>query len=104
MNLFAYGSLLDDALVVQLTGRRFAKRAALLVGYRKHIPTDGYPYIVADDTAEVEGVVLQGLDAAALSALDLYEDEGRLYKRVEVTVCVADESQRAFVYVGRHSG
>jgi gamma-glutamylcyclotransferase (GGCT)/AIG2-like uncharacterized protein YtfP len=99
VNLFVYGTLLDDALVAHLTGHSFPKRAARLVGYRKHLPTNGYPYIVADDTAEVEGAVLQGLDAAALRAVDVYEDEGRLYKRVEVTVSVAAESWSAFVYV-----
>lgn len=99
MNLFVYGTLLDDVVVVDLTGRRFPRRAALLPGYRKHTPADGYAYIVADDAAEVAGVVLQEIDAAALRAIDRYEDEGRLYTRVEVTIRVAGEAQRAFVYV-----
>ena len=90
---------MDDALVVQLTGRRFSKCAAVLVGYRKHAPSGDYPYIVVDDAAAVEGLVLQDIDAEALRAFDQYEDEGHLYKRVEVTVTVGGESQRAFVYV-----
>ena len=99
MNLFVYGTLMDDALVVQLTGRRFPKRGARLAGYRKYSPAGGYAYIVADNTAEVAGVVLEDVDAEALRAFDQYEDEGHLYRRIEVTISVASERKRAFVYV-----
>jgi gamma-glutamylcyclotransferase (GGCT)/AIG2-like uncharacterized protein YtfP len=99
VRLFVYGTLLDDALVLQLTGRRFVKRPAVLAGYRKHTPAEGYPYIVADDAAEVAGVVLDGVDTAALRALDRYEDEGSLYHRVEVSVSRDGEVEPAFVYV-----
>ena len=99
MKVFAYGTLLDDAVVLRLTGRRFSKRAAVLAGYRRHAPLGGYPYIVADDTAEVAGLVLDGVDAEALQAFDRYEDEGSLYHRVEVDVALAGETERAFVYV-----
>ena len=99
MDLFAYGTLLEDAIVAQLTGRCFPKRAARLLGYRKHTPAGGYPYVVPDDNGVVDGCVLQGIDADALRAFDEYEDEGRLYRRVEVTITVAGLPQRAFVYV-----
>lgn len=99
MDLFVYGSLLDDAVVVQVTGRRFPKRGAQLPGYRKHTPKGSYPYIVPDDDEIVEGFVLEEIDGRALQAFDEYEDEGRLYRRVEVTITVAGRPQRAFVYV-----
>ena len=99
MNLFVYGTLVDDALVVQLTGRRFPRRAARLQGYRKHVPAGSYPFVVPDEDGMVEGVVLEGIDADALRAFDAYEDEGQLYRRVEVTITVAGLPQRAFVYV-----
>jgi gamma-glutamylaminecyclotransferase len=98
VDLFVYGSLLDDAVVVEVTGRRFPRRAAQLRGYRKHTPVGSYPYVVPDDDGTVDGVVLQGIDADTLRALDAYEDEGQLYRRVEVTVTVAGQPQRAFVY------
>ena len=99
MDLFVYGTLVDDDLVAQLTGRRFPKRAARLRGYRKHTPDGSYPYIVADEAAEVDGFVLTGIDASALRAFDEYEDEGRLYRRLEVLVTVEENLQPAFAYV-----
>lgn len=94
MKLFVYGTLLDDDLVAQLTGRRFPKRVAVLAGYRKHIPVGGYPYVVADDGAAVEGLVLDDVDAEALQAFDRYEDAGSLYHRLEVAVTVAGERSK----------
>jgi gamma-glutamylcyclotransferase (GGCT)/AIG2-like uncharacterized protein YtfP len=47
----------------------------------------------------VDGFVLRRIDGDALRAFDEYEDEGRLYRRVEVTITVAGRPQRAFVYV-----
>jgi gamma-glutamylcyclotransferase (GGCT)/AIG2-like uncharacterized protein YtfP len=99
MDLFVYGSLLNDAVVVQVTGRRFPRRAAQLRGYRKHTPSGCYPYVVPDDDGMVNGVVLQGIDGDALQAFDAYEGEGQLYRRVEVTITVAGRPQHAFVYV-----
>jgi gamma-glutamylcyclotransferase (GGCT)/AIG2-like uncharacterized protein YtfP len=99
VDLFVYGSLLDDAVVVRVTGRCFPKRAAQLPGYRKHTPTGSYPHVVPDHNGMVDGFVLQGVDDDALRAFDEYEDEGQLYRRVEVMITVAGRPQRAFVYV-----
>lgn len=99
VDLFVYGTLLDDAVVEQVTGRRFLKDVAQLAGYRKCAPADQYPYIVAADDCIVEGAVLCGVDSDALRAFDSYEDEGCLYRRIEVTVSVGGQPRRAFVYV-----
>ncbi len=99
MELFVYGTLLDDAVVQDVAGRRFPKHAAQLAGYHRYAPANQYPYIVAADGSVVDGAVLCDVDAAALQAFDSYEDEGRLYRRIEVTVRVAGEPRRAFVYV-----
>jgi gamma-glutamylcyclotransferase (GGCT)/AIG2-like uncharacterized protein YtfP len=99
VDLFVYGTLLDDALVQQLTGFRFPKRAAQLGGYRKCTPAGGYPYIVPDDDGTVDGALLCDVADDALRALDAYEDEGRLYRRIEVTVTIDAQPQRAFTYV-----
>jgi gamma-glutamylcyclotransferase (GGCT)/AIG2-like uncharacterized protein YtfP len=97
-DLFVYGTLLDDALVVQLTGRRFTAQAARLHGYRK-IEVSDYPGIVADATAVVDGRLLRGVDAAALAVLDGYEEEGRLYRRTSVVVEVGRTRRRAQAYI-----
>ena len=99
VDLFVYGTLLDDAVVEQVTGRRFVKHAAELVGYRRYTPANQYPYIVPANDCTVEGALLCEVDSVALQAFDSYEDEGRLYRRVEVTVGVAGQPRRAFVYV-----
>jgi gamma-glutamylcyclotransferase (GGCT)/AIG2-like uncharacterized protein YtfP len=99
VDLFVYGTLLDDTVVQQITGRVFPKRAARLSGYRKLTPDGGYPYIVADEGGAVDGALLCGLDQDALQAIDGYEDEGRLYRRIEVTITVDARLRRAFTYV-----
>jgi gamma-glutamylcyclotransferase (GGCT)/AIG2-like uncharacterized protein YtfP len=99
VTLFVYGTLMDDALVTELTGQHFRKQAAALEGYRKFVPGGGYPCIVRDDSAQVEGFVLYDVDAASVRAFDRYEDEGRLYRRAEVVVTVAGRRQRVCAYV-----
>lgn len=100
IQLFVYGTLMDRALVQQLTGRRFRTQAALLHGYRKVAPQNGYPYIVADSGDTVEGIVLHDVDADALHAFDAYEEEGQLYRRTAVVVTVDAQAMPAFAYVG----
>ena len=97
--LFVYGTLLDEALVVQLTGRTFPRIPAVLAGYRREVPPGGYPRIVPAPQARVQGMLLDDVDAAALRAFDAYEDEGRLYRRVTVTVEADDRSLDAQTYV-----
>lgn len=100
MNLFVYGTLLDDSLVHQLTGRRYDRHPAVLVGYRKVEVSDGYPYIVRDPAGRVDGFMLTGIDNDALATLDAYEDEGSLYRRTEVAVVVSGRQVGAATYVG----
>ena len=100
MDLFVYGTLMDDALVVELTGRSFRKERARLPGYRKVTPEGDYPYIVPDAAETVEGLVLRDVDDEALRAFDVYEDE-RLYLRREVTVTIAGDRQTCIAYVRR---
>jgi gamma-glutamylcyclotransferase (GGCT)/AIG2-like uncharacterized protein YtfP len=100
MDLFVYGTLMDDGLVVELTGRRFRKDPARLPGYRKVTPAADYPYIVPDATGTVDGLVLHDVDDEALRAFDVYEDE-RLYLRREVAVTMAGVRQICIAYVRR---
>jgi len=97
--LFVYGTLMDEARVLAVTGRTFPARAARLDGYRRN--TSGpYPYVVPAARSHVDGLLLDGIDAASLDALDRYEDEGRLYRRRAVTVLVDGASVACETYVG----
>ena len=100
VDLFVYGTLCDAALVRRLTGRAFAVEPAVLGGYRRFESPGSYPYIVPDPTSEVHGCVLRAVDAAALRAFDAYEDEGQLYRRVDVLITVAAQVEPAQAYVG----
>lgn len=100
VNLFVYGTLMDDELVVELTGRRFRKEAAVLVGYRRVQPEGGFPFIVPDSAAVVRGFLLYELDTEALRALDRYEDEGHLYRRTSAIVASGGREHSCMTYVG----
>jgi gamma-glutamylcyclotransferase (GGCT)/AIG2-like uncharacterized protein YtfP len=100
MRLFVYGTLRDGARVQALTGRTFPTRPAVLHGFARIAPPDGYPYVVRRPEASVDGLLLEGVDAASIEALDAYEDEGRLYQRRTLEVVTADGPVACEVYVG----
>src|SRR5437870_12330835 len=79
--LFVYGTLTDEERLEQLTGRRFPHRSATLEGFARVVAAHGYPTIVPQAGGRVEGVLVEGVDAASLAALDAYADAGRLYAR-----------------------
>jgi len=103
VRLFVYGTLMEPACVEQVTGRRFVGRPATLHGWTRTIASHGYPVIHPSSDDTVDGIVLDGLDTAALRALDTYEDEGRLYLRRQVTVLVGEEELPCETYVGHSS-
>lgn len=100
MNLFVYGTLMDDEFVVRLTGRRVPREAAVLSGYQKIVPEGGYPYLVPDADGKVDGFLLRDVDSESLRLFDQYEDEGRLYRRTAAIVSVAGRQQHCMTYVG----
>jgi len=100
VRLFVYGTLTEPACVERVAGRRFASRPGVLYGWARTIGAHGYPVIHPSLDDLVEGVVLDGVDAAALRAFDAYEDEGRLYVRREVAVLAGGHSIPCQVYVG----
>jgi gamma-glutamylcyclotransferase (GGCT)/AIG2-like uncharacterized protein YtfP len=103
VRLFVYGTLMEPACVEQVTGRRFAGRLATLHGWTRTIASHGYPVIHPSSDDTVDGIVLDGLDTPALRALDVYEDEGGLYLRRQVTVLVGGEAIPCETYVGHRS-
>ena len=97
--LFVYGTLMDEERLEQLTGRRFPRRRATLKGFARVVAAHGYPTIVPQAGARVEGVLVEDVDAASLAALDVYEDAGRLYARRPAEVLVDGERVPCEVYV-----
>ncbi len=87
--LFVYGTLLDDAQVRAVTGRTFPRRRAHLAGHRRDWPPGDFPRLVPDPGGAVDGDLVDGLDDAALAALDAYEDAPALYARVVAEVTCA---------------
>ena len=100
ISLFVYGTLLNDELVRELTGRVFLKRPATLDGFERVEPPGDYPYITRKPGASVGGCLLDGVDAASLARLDAYEGDGYVRTTLEVTL---DDGQRVACegYVGR---
>lgn len=106
VRLFTYGTLMLAEVMETVAGRGFASRRATLPGHRRRVLRDRvYPGIVPDAVESVEGVLWEGLDAAALARIDRFE--GSLYDRPERTIgLAAGERCTAFVYVLRpeHAG
>jgi hypothetical protein len=55
---------------------------------------------VPDAAASVDGLLLDGIDDAALARLDAYEDEGTLYVRRSAVADVGGRTIPCQVYVG----
>lgn len=99
-NLFVYGTLRDDGVVRQVTGRTFPKVEGTLTGYRRAEASPRFPYhyLAAQEGASVRGVVLLGVDPESLGRLDEYE--GECYERRRVTISTGQGTHEAWVYVG----
>ena len=100
VDLFVYGTLMNESVLYSLTGRYFPRYEAELSGFERFIPNNGYPCIVPNPRARVQGILLAGIDPTALAALDRYEEEGYLYHRCRVEVTVGDRCMPCETYVG----
>jgi gamma-glutamylcyclotransferase (GGCT)/AIG2-like uncharacterized protein YtfP len=99
VSLFVYGTLVDERQLAAVAGRTFPRRPATLPDFAR---LEGrYPYVVRRAGALVHGFLLDGVDAAALAALDAYEEEGRLYDRQTAEVVVDRARVSCEVYVAR---
>ena len=100
VDLFVYGTLMNESVLCSLTGRCFSRDEAELPGFERFLPHNGYPYIVPNPSARVQGILLTGIDPTALAALDRYEEEGRLYHRRRVEVTVGGQWMPCETYIG----
>lgn len=89
MNLFAYGTLMDSAIMYKVCGEQFQSYPACLSGYkRKKLSGEVYPGIIRQANSMVEGQVYFDISAQALLYLDQFE--GSFYQRQLVTAVFDD--------------
>lgn len=85
MNLFAYGTLMDEEIMARVSGCRPARLPATLSGHKRHaLIGKAYPAVIRQQGATVEGICYLNLPLPAWQALDLFEDE--IYERVPVRI------------------
>ena len=83
MNLFAYGTLMDEEIMYRICGCRYPRQEAFLPGYiRRTIRAEVYPGIIPASGGTVDGILYFGLTNAAWDQLDRYE--GDLYLRTPI--------------------
>ncbi|MBE3591100.1 MAG: gamma-glutamylcyclotransferase [Firmicutes bacterium] len=103
MKLFAYGTLMRRGRLEALVDRRLPDPVpAVLEGYRRYDTGRGYPVILEEPGASVEGL-LWDLGDADLRFLDHYEgfdEDPPVYYRRTVRVRVGDREEWAEAYVG----
>ena len=99
MQVFLYGTLLDDVLRARLLGREIATRAATAQGYAvRRQAEDIYPALVADPAATATGIVIGGLTETEIARLDSYELPFG-YKADVISVIVDGAPAQARAYV-----
>ena len=93
-NLFAYGTLMCDDIMTEVSGRRFSCVPAILRGYRRmRVKREHYPALVAATGSHVEGVLYLDVSQPAWARLDRFE--GEAYTREPVQVELPDGSEIA---------
>jgi gamma-glutamylcyclotransferase (GGCT)/AIG2-like uncharacterized protein YtfP len=99
MKLFAYGTLMDPEIMMQVSGAECRSAQAVLHHFvRKAVRGEVYPAIAPLRGASVDGVVYFGLPAAAFDRLDRFE--GPLYRRTAVVaVLEGGDPVKAQAYV-----
>lgn len=88
-NLFAYGTLMCDDIMREVSGCDLSHRPGTLHGYsRRAVKGEDYPAIVADETGVVVGVIYLDVPDSAWRRLDAFE--GEMYARQAVQVDLSD--------------
>ena len=100
-NFFAYGTLMCDEIMAEVSGVCPHGVPATLLGYRRlQVKAQPYPAIVANTDCRVDGIVYQNVPPSAWDRLDRFE--GEMYSREIVQVRLRDGSTvQAATYVLR---
>jgi gamma-glutamylcyclotransferase (GGCT)/AIG2-like uncharacterized protein YtfP len=84
-HLFAYGTLMCDDIMAEISGSHHFPVSATLPGYRRMcVKGEHYPAMVLDAAGHVKGVVYLDVSGASWERLDRFEGEMYLRKTVQV--------------------
>lgn len=99
MQVFVYGTLLDDVLRTRLIGRDAAVAPATAPGFAVRVQAeDIYPALVADPASTATGLCLSGLTEVKVARLDSYELPFG-YRADEIAIDVDGRPQTARAYL-----
>ena len=88
-NLFAYGTLMCEDIMEEVSGCRLSGIAGILRSYgRRPVKGEHYPALVPDKKGSVAGIIYLNLPAPVWDRLDRFE--GRMYVRQPVQVELRD--------------
>jgi len=101
LNIFAYGELMKDSVLLDLIGRIPEKKKGYIKNYEKFFDESiGYYGVRKKDGKIVRGIILKDISKEELKVIDKYEDEGDLYFRVKTPIYCDDGGVLdGFVYV-----
>ena len=90
-NFFAYGTLMCDEIMAEVSGLRPHRVPATLSGYRRlQVKGQPYPAVVPNTDCSVDGIAYQNMRPSAWDRLDRFE--GEMYSREVVQVRLSDGS------------
>jgi len=98
-NLFAYGTLMCEDIMAEVSGCHLSCEPGILKGYsRRAVKGEPYPALVPSGQGLVEGIVYRNVPGRAWQRLDRFE--GEMYARRTVQVELAEGGiLRAGTYV-----
>lgn len=90
-NLFAYGTLMCEDIMLEAAGCCPDHCQGILTGYNRH-PVKGevYPALLHNERGTVKGVIYFDLSTQALERLDRFK--GEMYSRQSVKIRLPDET------------
>ena len=92
MNLFVYGTLLEEKVWLSVAGKSYKSVSAKLYGYScKKLKNRPYPGLIQEKGSTVNGIVYLNIAEKTISQLDIFE--GVEYKRIKVTVDSLDNGE-----------
>ncbi|WP_183547112.1 gamma-glutamylcyclotransferase family protein [Methanococcus maripaludis] len=100
-NIFAYGELMKEEVLLELIGRIPEKNFGKIYNFEKFFDEKiGYYGIKSKENSSVSGIILFNINSTELEIFDDYEDEGIYYSKNK-TICydLKENSYESFVYI-----
>jgi gamma-glutamylcyclotransferase (GGCT)/AIG2-like uncharacterized protein YtfP len=89
MNLFVYGTLMDEEIWNQIVRGRYERLPARLDGYgRRRVQGENYPGLIEEEKGHVHGVIYFDVAGEEVERLDRFE--GKEYQRIKVRVALEE--------------